>query len=109
MKFTKGAVAGARPPGSARRREGEPEQTLGESGFGPPAAYLPHEWHRETVPLTNYRRNWQMTSLMTRLWQDDGGQDMAEYAIMLGVIAAVVLTAITLLGTNISTEITKIA
>ena len=50
-----------------------------------------------------------MTSLMTRLWQDDGGQDMAEYAIMLGVIAAVVLTAITLLGTNISTEITTIA
>lgn len=50
-----------------------------------------------------------MTALMTRLWKDDSGQDMAEYAIMLGVIAAVVLTAITLLGTNISTEITNIA
>lgn len=50
-----------------------------------------------------------MTALMTRLWKDDCGQDMAEYAIMLGVIAAVVLTAITLLGTNISTEITTIA
>ncbi len=50
-----------------------------------------------------------MTSLIARLWKDDSGQDMAEYAIMLGVIAAVVLTAITLLGTNISTEITTIA
>ncbi|HET9783479.1 MAG TPA: hypothetical protein VFP94_00845 [Terriglobales bacterium] len=43
------------------------------------------------------------------MWKDDSGQDMAEYAIMLGVIAAVVLTAITLLGTNISNEITTIA
>ncbi|HVA63427.1 MAG TPA: hypothetical protein VNF74_06865 [Terriglobales bacterium] len=50
-----------------------------------------------------------MTALITRLWKDDSGQDMAEYAIMLGVIAAVVLTAITLLGTNITAEITKIA
>jgi pilus assembly protein Flp/PilA len=50
-----------------------------------------------------------MTQLIARLWKDDSGQDMAEYAIMLGVIAAVVLTAITLLGTNISTEITNIA
>lgn len=50
-----------------------------------------------------------MTKLMTRLWKQEEGQDMAEYAIMLGVIAAVVLTAITLLGTNISTEITNIA
>lgn len=50
-----------------------------------------------------------MTALLKRVWVDDGGQDMAEYAIMLGVIAAVVLTAITLLGTNISTEVTSIA
>lgn len=50
-----------------------------------------------------------MTALLTRLWNDENGQDMAEYAIMLGVIAAVVLTAITLLGTNISTEISNIA
>ncbi len=50
-----------------------------------------------------------MKAFMNRLWQDDGGQDMAEYAIMLGVIAAVVLTAITLLGTNISSEISTIA
>ncbi|MGH9485675.1 MAG: Flp family type IVb pilin, partial [Terriglobales bacterium] len=50
-----------------------------------------------------------MTALMSRMWNDDGGQDMAEYAIMLGVIAAVVIGAITLLGTNISTEIKNIA
>ncbi|MGH9476488.1 MAG: Flp family type IVb pilin [Terriglobales bacterium] len=50
-----------------------------------------------------------MTALLTRLWNDDAGQDMAEYAIMLGVIAAVVLTAITLLGTNISSVFTSIA
>ena len=50
-----------------------------------------------------------MTALLTRLWNDDNGQDMAEYAIMLGVIAAVVLAAIALLGTNISAMFTGIA
>jgi Flp pilus assembly pilin Flp len=50
-----------------------------------------------------------MKSLVSRLWQEDRGQDMAEYAIMLGVIAAVVPTAFTLMGTNISTEIGNIA
>ena len=49
-----------------------------------------------------------MTSLMTRVWNDDRGQDMAEYAIMLGVIAAVTVAAVTLLGTTISGMFTKI-
>lgn len=49
-----------------------------------------------------------MKALMTRLWNDDGGQDMAEYAIMLGVIAAVVIGVVALLGTTISTKISGI-
>jgi pilus assembly protein Flp/PilA len=35
-----------------------------------------------------------MTQFMTRLWKQEEGQDMAEYAIMLGVIAAVVIGVI---------------
>lgn len=50
-----------------------------------------------------------MTNALTRFWRDDNGQDMAEYALMLGVVAAVALAAITLLGTNISTVIGTIA
>lgn len=49
-----------------------------------------------------------MTSLMSRLWNDDRGQDMAEYAIMLGVIAAVVIGVIATLGSTISGIFTKI-
>ena len=48
-------------------------------------------------------------TLISHLWHDDRGQDMAEYAIMLGVIGAIVLAAFTLLGANISAQITAIA
>ena len=49
-----------------------------------------------------------MKMFFANLWNDDSGQDMAEYAIMLGVIAAVTVTAVTLLGTTISGMFTKI-
>ncbi len=49
-----------------------------------------------------------MTQLLAHIWQDNNGQDMAEYAIMLGVIAAVTIAAITLLGQSISGMFTKI-
>lgn len=42
-----------------------------------------------------------MTQLLAHIWKDNSGQDMAEYAIMLGVIAAVTVAAVTLLGTTI--------
>ncbi|TAN21937.1 MAG: Flp family type IVb pilin [Acidobacteria bacterium] len=49
-----------------------------------------------------------MTQLLAHIWQDNSGQDMAEYAIMLGVIAAVTIGAITLLGQGIQGMFTKI-
>ncbi len=33
---------------------------------------------------------------------DERGQDLAEYAILLGLLAVVVIVAVTVLGTNIS-------
>lgn len=50
-----------------------------------------------------------MTSLLQRFWKDDSGQDMAEYAVMIGVIVAAVIAAVTLLGTNITAKINSIA
>lgn len=35
-----------------------------------------------------------MTQLITTLWQDESGQDMAEYGLLLALIAVVVVTAI---------------
>ena len=35
-----------------------------------------------------------MTSFLNTLWQDDSGQDMAEYALLLVLIAVVVAVAV---------------
>lgn len=50
-----------------------------------------------------------MTSLVQRFWEDNSGQDMAEYAIVIGVIVAAVIAAVTLLGTNITAKINSVA
>lgn len=49
-----------------------------------------------------------MTQLLAHIWKDNSGQDMAEYAIMLGVIAAVTVATVTLLGTTIQGMFNKI-
>jgi len=48
-----------------------------------------------------------------RTWFDakrvERGQDLAEYALLIGLIALIVIVAITLLGNNISTIFNAIA
>ncbi len=41
-----------------------------------------------------------MMSLLSGLWRDDCGQDIAEYAVMLAVILVIVVGTIRLVGTN---------
>jgi Flp pilus assembly pilin Flp len=41
-----------------------------------------------------------MTALMRRLWIEDDGRNIAEYAVMLAVIVVVVVSAVRLLGSN---------
>jgi Flp pilus assembly pilin Flp len=41
-----------------------------------------------------------MTQLIRRLWTDDQGQDIAEYAVMLAVILVLVVGTIRLIGGN---------
>ncbi|MGH9467706.1 MAG: Flp family type IVb pilin [Terriglobales bacterium] len=50
-----------------------------------------------------------MKNSLLRLWRDDRGQDLAEYAIALGVVAAIALAAFTTLGTDISTLVQNVA
>lgn len=38
--------------------------------------------------------------LLHRLWLDEEGQDIAEYAVMLAVILVIVIGTIRLIGTN---------
>jgi Flp pilus assembly pilin Flp len=41
-----------------------------------------------------------MISIVRNLWQDDQGQDIAEYAVMLAVILVIVVGTIRLVGGN---------
>ncbi|MGA2919968.1 MAG: hypothetical protein ABSE28_02610 [Candidatus Sulfotelmatobacter sp.] len=41
-----------------------------------------------------------MSELMRKLWLEDSGQDIAEYAVMLAVILVLVVGTIRLIGSN---------
>ncbi len=43
-----------------------------------------------------------MVDILRRAWLDDGGQDIAEYAVMLAVILVIVAGTIRLIGSNAS-------
>ncbi len=50
-----------------------------------------------------------LKNLWTLLWSDDSGQDLAEYALLIALIALIVIGAVTLLGQEINTVFTNIA
>jgi len=41
-----------------------------------------------------------MSKLINRLWSEDAGQDIAEYAVMLAVILVLVVGTVRLIGSN---------
>ena len=41
-----------------------------------------------------------MTNFLTRLWNDERGQDIAEYAVMLAVILVIVVGTVRLIGSS---------
>ena len=41
-----------------------------------------------------------MANLLQKLWNDEHGQDIAEYAVMLAVILVIVVGTIRLIGSN---------
>jgi len=44
-----------------------------------------------------------------RLWRDEQGQDIAEYAVMLAVILIIVIGTIKLIGTNANSTFSNVA
>ena len=50
-----------------------------------------------------------MTGLLRRLWSEDEGQDIAEYAVMLAVILVVVVGTIRLVGSNANNAFSSVA
>ena len=49
-----------------------------------------------------------MKQMLKRLWTEESGQGMAEYGLILALIAVVCITAFTTLGKGISTKITSV-
>ena len=50
-----------------------------------------------------------MKSLLVRLWKEEEGQDLTEYALLVVLIALVAITAITSMGTTVSSMFSNAA
>ena len=50
-----------------------------------------------------------MMAQLKRLWQQDEGQDIAEYAVMLAVILVIVVGTIRLIGSNANNVFSNVA
>ena len=48
-------------------------------------------------------------SILSQLWCDDSGQDIAEYAVMLAVILVLVVGTIRLIGSNANNAFSNVA
>jgi Flp pilus assembly pilin Flp len=49
---------------------------------------------------TNLKETEPVARLLQNLWNDDRGQDIAEYAVMLAVILVIVVGTVRLIGSN---------
>jgi Flp pilus assembly pilin Flp len=50
-----------------------------------------------------------MSGLLRKLWSEDAGQDIAEYAVMLAVILVLVVGTIRLIGSNANNAFSTVA
>jgi Flp pilus assembly pilin Flp len=48
-------------------------------------------------------------NLMRRIWADEQGQDIAEYAVMLAVVLVIVIGTVRLIGSNASNVFSSVA
>jgi len=48
-------------------------------------------------------------TMLLRFWNDEQGQDIAEYAVMLAVILVIVIGTVRLIGTNATTVFSEVA
>jgi Flp pilus assembly pilin Flp len=50
-----------------------------------------------------------MSEFIRKIWTDDAGQDIAEYAVMLAVILVLVVGTIRLIGSNANNAFSNVA
>jgi Flp pilus assembly pilin Flp len=49
-----------------------------------------------------------MRNLLIKLWSNDEGQDVAEYAVMLAVVLVIVASTVRLIGANASNVFSQV-
>lgn len=49
-----------------------------------------------------------MADLLHRMWSEESGQDIAEYAVMLAVILVIVIGTVRLIGSNANTVFSQV-
>jgi Flp pilus assembly pilin Flp len=62
-----------------------------------------------TLPNNLLPRRMDMVQQLHKLWSDDQGQDIAEYAVMLAVILVLVVGTIRLIGSNANNAFSSVA
>jgi Flp pilus assembly pilin Flp len=74
------------------------------------SVYLPAflKEKRLRIRSCNYKDRY-MFSLLSRLWFEDHGQDIAEYAVMLAVILVIVVGTLRLIGSNANNAFSSVA
>jgi Flp pilus assembly pilin Flp len=50
-----------------------------------------------------------MSNMIRRLWAEESGQDIAEYAVMLAVILVLVVGTVRLIGSNANNAFSSVA
>jgi pilus assembly protein Flp/PilA len=58
--------------------------------------------------FTRFRGREPVMEFLRRLWSEESGQDIAEYAVMLAVILVIVVGTIRLIGSNANTVFSQV-
>jgi Flp pilus assembly pilin Flp len=67
-------------------------------------------WRRDAFhSISNHQKRGMSMDLISRLWREQEGQDIAEYAVMLAVILVIVVGTVRLIGSNANTVFSSVA
>jgi Flp pilus assembly pilin Flp len=102
------------------RREHLPERLEVLTGFGKASRLssdhslipvsFPVRMRQPTAPSQSLLKGtFPMCNILLRLWTDDQGQDIAEYAVMLAVILVLVVGTVRLVGSNANNAFSSVA
>lgn len=61
------------------------------------------------LDLSKLKKRGTFMRLVRKLWRDEQGQDIAEYAVMLAVILVIVVGTVRLIGSNANNVFSSVA